>query len=77
MWMLLPAFVLTLLLCRCYRPDSFSARLLNCWTLGTVLLMLWNLLPVPHVAVNPLSAVLTGALGVSGLPLAVCLNLMP
>lgn len=77
MWILLPAFVLTLLLCRSYRPGTWSARLLNCWTLGTVLLMLWNLLPLPHVAVNPIAAVLTGALGVSGLPLTVCLNLLP
>ena len=49
MWILLPAFVLTLLLCRCYRPGTWGARLLNCWTFGTVLLMAWNLLQSPPV----------------------------
>ena len=77
MWILLPAFVLTLLLCRSYRPGTWGARLLNYWTLGTVLLMAWNLMPLPHVGVNPISSVLTGALGVSGLPLTVFLNMMP
>lgn len=77
MWILLPAFVLTLLLCRCYRPGTWSARLLNCWTFGTVLLMAWNLLPLPHVGINPISSLLTGALGISGLPLTVFLNMMP
>ena len=77
MWILLPAFVLTLLLCRCYRPCTWGARLLNCWTFGTVLLMAWNLLPLPHVGINPISSLLTGALGISGLPLTVFLNMMP
>ena len=75
--LLLPAFVLTLLLCRCYRPGTWGARLLNCWTFGTVLLMAWNLLPLPHVGINPISSLLTGALGISGLPLTVFLNMMP
>ena len=69
MWILLPAFVLTLLLCRCYRPGT--------WAFGTVLLMAWNLLPLPHVGINPISSLLTGALGISGLPLTVFLNMMP
>lgn len=77
MWILLPAFVLTLLLCRCYRPGTWGARLLICWTFGTVLLMAWNLLPLPHVGINPISSLLTGALGISGLPLTVFLNMMP
>ena len=68
MWILLPAFVLTLLLCRCYRPGTWGARLL---------LMAWNLLPLPHVGINPISSLLTGALGISGLPLTVFLNMMP
>ena len=70
-------FRLTLLLCRCYRPGTWGARLLNCWTFGTVLLMAWNLLPLPHVGINPISSLLTGALGISGLPLTVFLNMMP
>ena len=45
--------------------------------LGTVLLMAWNLLPLPHVGINPISSLLTGALGISGLPLTVFLNMMP
>ena len=53
------------------------ARLLTCWTFGTVLLMAWNLLPLPHVGINPISSLLTGALGISGLPLTVFLNMMP
>ena len=77
MWILLPAFVLTLLLCRCYRPGTWGARRLKRWTFGTVLLMAWNLLPLPHVGINPISSLLTGALGISGLPLTVFLNMMP
>ena len=77
MWILLPAFVLTLLLCLCYRHGTWGARLLNCWTCGTVLVMAWNLLPLPHVGINPISSLLTGALGISGLPLTVFLNMMP
>ena len=60
-----------------YRPGTWGARLLNCWTFGTVLLMAWNLLPLPHVGINPISSLLTGALGISGLPLTVFLNMMP
>ena len=58
-------------------PGTWGARLLNCWTFGTVLLMAWNLLPLPHVGINPISSLLTGALGISGLPLTVFLNMMP
>ena len=57
--------------------EKNGARLLNCWTFGTVLLMAWNLLPLPHVGINPISSLLTGALGISGLPLTVFLNMMP
>ena len=56
---------------------AWGARVLNCWTFGTVLLMAWNLLPLPHVGINPISSLLTGALGISGLPLTVFLNMMP
>ena len=31
----------------------------------------------PHVGINPISSLLTGALGISGLPLTVFLNMMP
>lgn len=70
------AFLLLAFLTRHYRPSSVAARLLRCWTLGTVLLLTWNLLPLPHLGVNSLSSMLTGALGVSGLPLTLCLNLL-
>lgn len=59
-----------------YHPHGWTAHLVRCWTLGTVLLLAWNLLPLPHLSLNPLSSLLTGALGVSGLPLTLCLHLM-
>lgn len=74
---LLPIAVLLLWgISRRYQPRGFLSRLMRCWTLGTVLLLAWNLLPLPHLSYNPLSSLLTGALGVSGLPLTLCLNLM-
>ena len=53
-----------------------AAELLDVWH-SAVLLMAWNLLPLPHVGINPISSLLTGALGISGLPLTVFLNMMP
>ncbi len=70
------AFLLLAFLTRHYRPSTVSARLLRCWTLGTVLLLTWNLLPLPHLGVNPFSSLLTGALELPGLPLVLCLNLL-
>ena len=58
-------------------PRHLGRAAADCWTFGTVLLMAWNLLPLPHVGINPISSLLTGALGISGLPLTVFLNMMP
>ena len=51
-----------------------AADLLDFWHCDV---MAWNLLPLPHVGINPISSLLTGALGISGLPLTVFLNMMP
>ena len=51
-----------------------AAELLDVWHCAVDA---WNLLPLPHVGINPISSLLTGALGISGLPLTVFLNMMP
>lgn len=65
------------LLCQRYDPCRPSSSLLKWGTLGLTMLLTWNLLPLPHLGINPLSALLTGALGVPGLGMIAVLNLMP
>ena len=53
-----------------FRFDAAALPLLSPRHLGRAL-------PLPHVGINPISSLLTGALGISGLPLTVFLNMMP
>ena len=45
--------------------------------MGLLLLFGWNLLPLPDLGVNPLSVMVTGALGAPGLGLIAVINLLP
>ena len=64
------------LLCMRYDPKKPHARLLRHGVVGLMLLLGWNLLPLPHIGVNPLSVMATGALGLPGLGLMAVVNLM-
>ena len=62
-----------------FRFDAAALPLLSPRHLGRAaaeLLDVWHS-AVPHVGINPISSLLTGALGISGLPLTVFLNMMP
>lgn len=59
-----------------YDPQKPSAKLLRRLTAGTAILLSWNLLSPQDVGVNPLSALLTGCLGLPGALLTALLNLM-
>ena len=73
--LVLPAAALGLIT-RLYDPQHPGARLMG-YTLGGLLLLLgWNLLFQPKVGVNPLSAAITGLLGLPGVGLTVLLNLL-
>lgn len=63
--------------CLRYDPQRFHARVLRCGAAGLLMLLVWNLLPLPHLGVNPLSALLTGALGLPGLGLMAVMQLLP
>ena len=68
--------LLIYLLCRRYDPKKPWGRALGQCVAGVMLLCLWNLLsPVP-LGVNPLSAYLTGSLGLPGLGLLYLLRLI-
>ena len=71
------AALLLYLLAMHYDPQKPHARWLRHGVTGLMLLMLWNLLPLPHLGINPLSVMVTGALGMPGLGLTVFLNLAP
>ena len=64
------------LFCRRYDPKKPHARMLRHGVIGLMLLLGWNLLPLPHIGVNPLSAMVTGALGLPGLGLMASVNLV-
>lgn len=74
--LVLTALLLTLF-CLRYDPQKPHARVLRHGVVGLILLCVWNLLPLPALGVNPLSAVVTGALGLPGLGLMAVMNLMP
>lgn len=59
-----------------YDPQKPSAKILRRLTAGTALLLCWNLFSPQDVGVNPLSALLTGYLGLPGAVLTALLNLM-
>ena len=75
---LLPAAALMLhFLCQRYDPKKPHARVLRHGVVGLMLLLGWNLLPLTHIGVNPLSVLTTGALGLPGVGLMAVVNLLP
>ncbi len=60
-----------------YDPQKPHARWLRHGVVGLLILCAWNLLPLPHLGVNPLSVMVTGALGLPGLGLTAVMNLLP
>ena len=70
------ALALYLLVMR-YDPQRPHARYIRHGVTGLLMLLLWNLLPLPHLGVNPLSVMITGALGTPGLGLMAVVNLLP
>ncbi len=72
----LTALLLTFLALR-YDPQKPHARWLRHGVTGLLMLFVWNLLPLPHLGVNPLSVMVTGALGMPGLGLMAVMNLIP
>ena len=65
------------LLCMRYDPKKPHARMLRHGVVGLMILLGWNLLPLPPIGVNPLSALVTGALGLPGVGLLAAINLLP
>ncbi len=60
-----------------YDPQRSHARYIRHGVTGLLTLLLWNLLPLPQLGVNPLSVMITGALGVPGLGLVAVMNMLP
>lgn len=71
------AVLLLYLLCMRYDPKKPHARLLRHGVMGLMLLLGWNALPLPHLGMNPLSVMATGALGLPGLGLMAVVNMLP
>lgn len=65
------------LLCMRYDPKKPHARVLRHGVVGLMMLLGWNMLPLPHIGVNPLSVITTGALGLPGLGLMAAVSLLP
>ena len=74
--LILTALLLTLFALR-YDPQKPHARWLRHGVVGLLMLCVWNLLPLPHLGVNPLSAMVAGALGAPGLGLVAVMNMLP
>ena len=74
--LILTALLLTLFALR-YDPQKPHARWLRHGVVGLLMLCVWNLLPLPHLGVNPLSVMVTGALGLPGLGLTAVVNMLP
>ena len=72
----LSALLLTLFALR-YDPQKPHARYLRHGVVGLLMLCVWNCLPLPHLGVNPLSVMGTGALGLPGLGLTAVVNMLP
>ncbi|MBQ2952535.1 MAG: pro-sigmaK processing inhibitor BofA family protein [Clostridia bacterium] len=76
--LMLPAAAAVLsLMCPHYDPKKPHARVLRHGVVGLMLLLGWNLLPLPHIGVNPISVMTAGALGLPGLGLMAVANLLP
>ena len=69
--------VLLLLFALRYDPQKPHARYLRHGVVGLLLLCTWNLLPLPDLGINPLSVMVTGALGLPGVGLTAVMNLLP
>ena len=63
-------------LSRRYDPQKRSGRVIAQVLTGFLLLTAWNAVAAPQVGVNPISAWLTGTLGLPGVGLTVLLNLL-
>lgn len=74
---LIPAALLLTLFSLRYDPQKPHARWLRHGVVGLLMLCVWNLLPLPHLGINPLSAMVTGALGLPGLGLVAVMNMLP
>lgn len=61
---------------RVYDPQRLSGRTMRAWTAGILAIAAWNLLPLPHLGLNSLSAVTAGALGLPGMGLLAVLRLL-
>ena len=72
----LAALLLTCLVLR-YDPQKPHARYLRHGVVGLLMLCIWNCLPLHHLGVNPLSVMVTGALGLPGLGLTAVVNMLP
>ena len=60
-----------------YDPQRRHARYLRQGVSGLLLLTIWNALALPHLGVNPLSVMITGALGLPGVGFMAVVNLLP
>lgn len=60
-----------------FDPRGKAAHALRSCVTGLFLLLAWNLLPLPHLGVNPLSAWLAGSLGLPGAGLLAVLARLP
>ena len=74
--LILTALLLTWFSLR-YDPQKPHARWMRHGVVGLLMLCVWNLLPLPHLGVNPLSVMVTGALGMPGLGLMAVMNMLP
>ena len=74
---LIPAALLLTLFSLRYDPQKPHARWLRHGVVGLLMLCVWNLLPLPHLGVNPLSAMVAGTLGLPGLGLVAVINMLP
>ena len=72
----LTALALTLFSLR-YDPKKPHARWLRHGVVGLLMLCVWNLLPLPELGINPLSVMITGALGLPGAGLMAVISLLP
>ncbi|MBR3765336.1 MAG: pro-sigmaK processing inhibitor BofA family protein [Clostridia bacterium] len=74
----LPAAAAVLyMMCLRYDPKKPHARMLRHGVVGLLMLLGWNLLPLPGVGVNPISVWVTGWLGLPGAGLMAVINLLP
>lgn len=65
------------LLCMHYDPKKPHARVLRHGVVGLMILLGWNMLPLPPIGVNPLSVMTAGTLGLPGLGLMAAVSLLP